>query len=535
MVSPTQKISQRSTGTNGVASADNKREDFFKKLAGLRPRVKANSMIIAGREQTLKDTWARVLAGAVVVNRKLPNGLEVRRFDSGNFPKYLPGVVIPEIRRAMEQSIKVGSGQEDTVSGEYLKDLDDDRAAIAPYYRVTDPNHIFFTAGISGAILTIQQLLLLNTGQGMLIPNLTYSTHLAVATMLAGNGSIIPIERDPTTGLPDVSRYSKQNNPFRTAGLATVVTHENPLPIVHTAEVYRNSKGTGLFDLAEIETLKDGIIRPFVVDLIYLSMSWPKTQLTIDKMIELADEKHILLFVNSLSKVMLEPGKRAGVIAAYVPKRLRAYAAGGVIRGLESLFDLGLNPQSYSSVKGLVAAHDILTAERDGTPHPTLQWIRGEARRRFIGEDGNGGNQRFMIELSPYLKPLYPNIAIESSGYNVFVVQGEDLPWIKPEYKKAVLDRVRSMMEQANNHDAVSAFDDYMKRVTPARMGASDILCADLFMETGVLFPPIDRFFVLGTEPEGVVGFRPVMIAEPNEFHKVGALIKEFFETRMNK
>ncbi len=516
-------------------SKDARRNDFFRKLAGLDPRVRANSMIIAGRQQTLKDTWARVLAAAVVRDGKLPNGQLLRRFDSGNFPRYFPGVVVPEVRKAMEHSIRVGLGQEDTASGEYLKDLDSDREAVAPYYRITDPNHIFFTAGISGAIQTLQMLLLLNTGMGMVIPNLTYPTHLAVATMLAGRGSIVPIERDPITGLPDLSRYTRQNNPFRMAGLATVVTHENPLPIVHTAEVYRNAQGTGLFDLAEMETVKDGIIRPFVVDLIYLSMSWPKTQLTIDKMIELADEKHILLFVYSNSKVMLEPGKRAGVIAAYVPKGLRGYAAGGVIRGLESLFDLALNPQSYSSVKGLVAAHEILTAERDGTPHAVLERIRHEARKRFIGEDGNGGNQRFMMELSQYLTPLYPNIAIESSGYNVFVVNSEDSPWTNPKHKKVILDRVRAMMESVGNLGAVNAFDDYMEKVPPARMGASDILCADLFMETGVLFPPIDRFFVLGTEPEGIVGFRPVMLAATDEFRKIGTLVRDFFEKRLGR
>ena len=511
------------------------RDDYFKKLSGLDPRIKGNSMVLAGREQTLKDTWARVLAGAVVREGKLPNGRKLERFDSGNFPKYFPGTFVPEVRDAMTQSVRIGNGQEDTESGEYLKDLQAHREAIAPYYRIEDPNHIFFTAGISGAIETIQRLLLLNTGRGMVIPNLIYPTHLAVATMLSGRGSIIPIERNHLTGLPEVGEVDDANNPFRMAGLATVVTHDNPLPIVHTAEVYRNDSGTGLFDLAERATLRDGVIRPFVVDVIYLSMSWPKTQLTIDRIIELADEKHILLFTNSNSKVMLEPGKRAGVIAAYVPKQLRNYAAGSVIRGLESLFDLALNPQSYTSVRGLVAAHEILTAERDGTPNPTLEYVRREARRRFIGEDGNGGNQRFMTELSPYLRPLYPEIAIESSGYNVFVVNGENLPWAGAEYKETVLGRVRAMMESVGNQEAVSAFDDYMRRIPPARIGASDIMCADLFMETGVLFPPIDRFFVLGTEPEGIVGFRPVMLADTNEFRRIGALVKDFFEARLGQ
>lgn len=515
--------------------AARQRGDYFRTVTGIGARVKVNPMVLAGREQTLKDTWARVLASAVVTDGKLPNGKNLRRFDSGNFPKYFPGVVVPEIRRAMGDSIKVGNGEEDTASGEYLRDLQAQREAIAPYYRVRDPNHIFFTAGISGAIQTLQLLLLLNTNRGMVIPNLTYPTHLGTATMLAGRGSLIPVERNPLTGLPEVSDINDTNNPFRMAGFATVVTHENPLPIVHTEEVYRNGRGTGLFDLAERATLKDGVIRPFVVDVIYLSMSWPKTQLTIDKIIELADEKHILLFTNSMSKVMLEPGKRAGVIAAYVPEGLRKYAAGGIIRGLESLFDLALNPQSYSSVRGLVAAHEILASERDGTPHPTLEGIRQEARRRFIGEDGNGGNQRFMTELSPHLRPLYPEIAIEGSGYNVFVVQGKNLPWTRAEYKEAVLGRVRAMMESVGNHEAVSAFDDYMGRIPPARIGASDIMCADLFMETGVLFPPIDRFFVLGTEPEGIVGFRPVMLAATEEFRKIGELVKGFFEARLDR
>ncbi|MFH1786009.1 MAG: hypothetical protein ABH842_06285 [Candidatus Micrarchaeota archaeon] len=508
---------------------------YFAKLSGLDARVKVNRAVVDGREQTLKDTWARVLAGAVVVDGKLPNGKELRRFDSGNFPKYFPRVVVPTIRDAMLRSLRYKAGSEDTVSGEYLKDLQKDRAKIAPYYRIEDPNHIFFTAGISGAIQTIQQLLLLNTGMHMAVPNLTYPTHLAVATMLVGRGGIVSIERDPKTGLPDSNRYGKHNNPFRLAGLATVVTHENPLPIVHTPEVYRNDKGSGLFDMAEMATLKDGVIRPFVVDVIYMSMSWPKTQLTIDKLIELADEKHILIFTNSASKVMLEPGKRAGVIAIYVPKRLRSYAAGGVIRGLESLFDIGLNPQSYTSVKGLVAAHDILISEREGAPHPTLEWVRQEARRRFIGEDGHGGNQAFMAGLSPYLQSLYPEIKIESSGYNVFVVRGDDLPWLEIGYKEIILGRVRAMMDAAGNHEAMSALDDYLTRVPVARMGASDILCADLLMETGVLFPPIDRFYVLGTEPEGLVGFRPVMIADTNEFKEVGKLIKEFFEARLGR
>ncbi|MFH1521157.1 MAG: aminotransferase class I/II-fold pyridoxal phosphate-dependent enzyme [Candidatus Micrarchaeota archaeon] len=321
----------------------------------------------------------------------MPNGLPLRRFDSGNFPRYFPGVVVPEVRDAMLESLRYTPDCDDAVSGEYLKDLQTQRERIAQYYRVTDPGHIFFTAGISGAIQTIQQLLLLNTGMHVAIPNLTYPTHLAVATMLVGRGGIDPIERNPKTGLPDVDRYDERNNPFRLAGLATVVTHENPLPIVHTPEVYRNDRMTGLFDLAEQATLRDGILRPFVVDVIYMSMSWPERQLTIDNLIKLADEKHILIFTNSASKVMLEPGKRAGVIAVYVPTKLRGYAAGGLIRGLESMFDLGLNPQSYTSVEGLVAAHDIFIAERNGTAHPTLNYIRNEARRRFIGDDGYWG------------------------------------------------------------------------------------------------------------------------------------------------
>ncbi|MFH1521158.1 MAG: hypothetical protein ABID61_05925 [Candidatus Micrarchaeota archaeon] len=140
-----------------------------------------------------------------------------------------------------------------------------------------------------------------------------------------------------------------------------------------------------------------------------------------------------------------------------------------------------------------------------------------------------------MVELSPHLRALYPEIAIESSGYNTFVVRGENLPWLKTTYKELILSRVRAMMERVGNHEAVSAYDDYVTRVPPARMGASDILCADLLMETGVLFPPIDRFYVLGTEPVGLVGFRPVMIATPNEFREIGELIKEFFELRLDR
>lgn len=502
---------------------------FFTELAGLGPRVRVNSDILAGREQSLKDTWARVLAAAVVSEGLLPNGLKLKRFDSGNFPRYFPGVSVREVRAAMRAS------EEDGVSGEYLRNLQGQRERVAAYYRIKDPSHIFFTAGISGAIQTLQQLLLLNTRMLLTIPNLTYPTHLALATMLVGTGGIVPIERNPVTGLPDMDRYGENRNPFRLAGVGTVVTHENPLPVVHTKEVYRNDRETGLFDLAEMATLKDGVVRPIIIDAIYMSMSWPKKQLTIDDIIRLADEKHILIFTNSISKVMLEPGKRAGVIAVYVPERLRQCAAGGVIRGLESLFDMGLNPQSTTSVEGLVAAHEILIAERDGQPHSTLEWIRTEARRRFIGEDGLGGNQAFMTGLSPHLKALYPDIAIESSGYNVFVVNGEDLPWMDTSHKALVLARVRAMMEQVGNHEAVAAFDDYLTRVPPARMGASDILCADLLMETGVLFPPIDRFYVLGTEPTGLVGFRPVMIAEQAEFREVGGLVREFFEKRLDR
>jgi hypothetical protein len=110
----------------------------------------------------------------------------------------------------------------------------------------------------------------------------------------------------------------------------------------------------------------------------------------------------------------MEPNKKAGVMAVYVPRKLNRYAEGSIIRDFESDFDRRLCPVAYPSVRGIVAAYSMLAVDQGKQgPHPELEAIRLEGKRRFLL------NQAAMCAV-PYIKPLHPRLKIESSGYNLF-------------------------------------------------------------------------------------------------------------------
>ncbi|MEW6722115.1 MAG: hypothetical protein AB1324_02550, partial [Candidatus Micrarchaeota archaeon] len=144
-------------------------------------------------------------------------------------------------------------------------------------------------------------------------------------------------------------------------------------------------------------------------------------------------------------------------------------------------------------------------------------------------------NQRVMRSL-PFVRPLYPSIAIESSGYNMFYIDHPDPPWMKPGHKRAVLARLESVIEglpdKGKAERYLSALRDYLKSIPPEKMAASDIFCLDLVLETGVAFAPSERFYKLGTAPEQVA-FRPVMVGDPAGFLEDAKLVGEFLHARL--
>ncbi len=504
------------------------RASYFERLKVRKPSVSMNGMVIRARQVTLKDVWARVASLAIGREGLMPDRrTPIQRFDSGNFPLYNLGSAHPRVRAAI-----IEASAEDGIGGAYLRGVDEARKTIAEYYGIREANshHVFFCAGISDAILKLQLLLLRNTNTKMFTTNVIYPTHLATATMLEGSDSIVTCPRT-SNGQPDLSHYSADNNPMRNVGLITVVPYENPLPVVHREAVYRNNNHSGIFDLVERATWEDGRLRPIFFDIIYGSFTLADIHLGVKRILELADGKHILIFGNSLSKVFMDPNKRGGVLAVYVPPELEREAEGTLIRGCESLFDLALNPVAYPSLRGLEVAHEILIEELTA-PDPHLEAIRREARKRFIGEDGRSGNQRIMSSVA-HLSPMF-DLAVESSGYNIFRVNGEELPWTRDSHKLGVLANLRRMMIEVGNENAAAALDYYLSKVPAERIAPSDVFCADLFAHTGIVLPPVERFFQDGTAPIGLVGFRPVMLAETEQFRSVAESIGNFLSMRLD-
>ena len=515
--------------STGTTSAPPKKDSFFERLDQTGCTILTNPHNIASREQSLKDTWFGFYQIYCCSNGQIHDGRKLRNQSSGNFPNYFPGVMIARVREAMRASL------EPEKNGAYMAGVSQAREAVAQYYGVS-PTHLFFCAGISDGIEMVHKVFLNNTNAKVLIPNESYATHFSTAMIFGGREMIVVVPRDRETGLPDFSQSINGHNPFNHVGFSSFIPYDNPNPVVYPESFFRNANGTGIFDLNEAAFLKDGIIRPVVIDMIYGSFSWPEHHIRVKKLIELAGGKNILMFLNSLSKVFLEPNKKAGVLAVHVPDRLTRFAEGSIVRDLESDFQRRLGVIPNSSMAALVVAHEMLAAD-EISPHPELEAIRIEGRRRFIGEDGRGGNQAVMCSL-PYIKPIHPNLKIESSGYNLFYIDATDLPWQKAEYKATVLQRLRQVIteipDEQKRIDALSAFDYYMGKISVEEMEASDIFCLDLVMSTGVAFAPADRFYKLGTSP-GAVAFRPVMVAEREEFREAAKLVEEFLLEKLGR
>jgi aspartate/methionine/tyrosine aminotransferase len=518
---------KHATPTEGTLSARRERrfsarEPFFERLNENGCLIPTNPHHISSREQSLKDTWFGFYKIYCCRNGRTHDGKRLRDQSSGNFPKYFPGKTIPALRQAMRASLEE--------SGAYMAGVEEAREKVAAYYDVP-PHHLFFTAGISDGIEMVHKLFLHNTKGRILIPNETYPTHFSTAITFGGPDLIVTIDRDPETGIPDFSRHVNGHNPFSLVGFSSFIPYDNPNPIVYPEWFFRNGQGSGVFDLNEAAFIKDGIIRPIVLDMIYQSFSWPAQHVAIRKLIELGDEKNILIFLNSASKVFLEPNKKAGVLAVHIPDCLLKYAEGNIVRDLESDFQRRLGVIPNTSIAALVAAHEIL-ARDEGEPQPELEEVRSEGRKRFIGGNCKGGNQAVMCSI-PFVKPVHPDVRIESSGYNLFYIEHPYLPWMKPEYKKEVLGRLRTVLEQNGWNAALSAFDAYMMNVAPENAAPSDIFCLDLVMSTGVAFAPAERFYKLGTAPKRVA-FRPVMVADPDNFMEDAKLVEEFLLSRLD-
>ncbi len=501
------------------------RQLFFERLSENGCSIATNPHHIQAREQSLKDTWSMFFKNACCTDGTMPDGRKLRDQSSGNFPRYFPAERVVRVKRAMLEAVEG--------TGAYMAGVEGARASVAEYYMVT-PDHVFFTAGISDGIDMIHQLFLNNTHGRVLIPNESYPTHFSTAIKFGGARLIETVERDGRTGIPDFSRLAGADNPFLKVGFSSFIPYDNPNPVVYPESFFRNLAGTGIFDLNEAAFMQDGVIRPIVLDMIYQSFSWPEAHVRIRELIQLSDDRNILIFLNSVSKAFLEPNKRAGVVAVYVPPALGRYAEGNIIRDLQSLFDMKLCGISNVSVAALAEAHKVL-AEDERSPDPQLEGIRREARRRFIGTDGLGGNEAAMRSL-PHVKPLHPDLRIESSGYNLFYIDHPDLPWMKAEHKEGVLGRLRKIIagleDPQRSQRALSAFDTYMRYVAPADAAPSDIFCLDLVLSTGVAFAPIERFYKLGTAPERVA-FRPVMVAEPERFLEDCRLVERFLAERL--
>ncbi|MFN7990793.1 MAG: hypothetical protein U0R44_01405 [Candidatus Micrarchaeia archaeon] len=523
-------------GSNGTTGPERRsdirgKDPFFDMLARNGCSILTNPHNIESREQSLKDTWFGFYKIYCCKNGQIHDGRPLRDQSSGNFPKYFPGVSLARVREPMKDAV----GRSRT--GAYMAGVAEAREAVAQYYSVP-PTHLFFSAGISDGIEMIHKVFLNNTKAKVLLPNESYPTHFSTAVMFGGRDLVVTVPRDHETGYPDFGDVSGGHNPFSQVGFSSFIPYGNPNPVVYPESFFRNDRGTGAFDLNEAATMNDPpgsrILRPVVLDMIYESFSWPERHMRVRRLIELSDEKNILIFVNSLSKVFLEPNKKAGVVAVYIPDRLRKYAEGSIVRDLESDFQRRLGVIPNCSMEALVAAHRILASDILD-PDPELEMIRREGRRRFIGEDGKGGNQAVMRSL-PHIKPLHPAVKIESSGYNLFFIDHPDVPWKKTEYKAVVMEKLKQVILQIPDEDrrleAMSAFDYYMRSISVAELAPSDIFCLDLVMETGVAFAPVERFYKLGTAPS-VVAFRPVMVAENDQFAADARLVSEFLVSKL--
>ncbi|MEW6721776.1 MAG: hypothetical protein AB1324_00785, partial [Candidatus Micrarchaeota archaeon] len=364
------------------------KDPYLERLERNDCRLPTNPHHIESREAGLKDTWTMFYKNSCCRNGSMHDGRRLRDQSSGNFPKYF-GYRISEVTDAMEKELRG--------TGAYMAGIERAREAVASCYRVP-PDHVFFSDGISGGIEMLHQVFLHNTSGRVLIPNVSYPTHFSTAINFGGRGLIETVPRDPETGLPDFSGCTNGGNPFLRVGFSSFIPWDNPLPVVYPETFYRNAQGTGIFDLNEAAFVADGVIRPIVLDVIYKSFSWECERTTYDRILELGGDRNIIIFLNSLSKVFMEPNKRAGVIAVHVPPALIRYAEGNLIRDLQSIFDRKLCGISNVSAAGLAAAHGILGRD-EKEPDAQLEAIRTDARRRFIGEDGTGGNQRVMRSL----------------------------------------------------------------------------------------------------------------------------------------
>ncbi|HSB46962.1 MAG TPA: hypothetical protein VLD37_03040 [Candidatus Bilamarchaeum sp.] len=506
---------------SGKTEKRKEKDPFFDRLMENGCSILTNPHHIDTREQSLKDTFFGVYRKYCCADSRTHDGKPLRNKSSGNFPLYFPDHRITEVKKAMAEAV------DDT--GAYMHGMSGAREEVAAFFGIS-PHHLFFCAGISDGIEMIHKVFLNNTKAKVLIPNESYPTHLSTATTFGGKDLIVTFERDPETGLPDLERHSNGHNLFSLAGFSSFIPYDNPNPIVYPETFFRNDRGTGVFDLNEAAFVKDGILRPVVIDNIYESFSWPQNHLRVQRLIELADGKNILIFLNSLSKVFMEPNKKAGVLAVHIPRRLNKYAEGSIIRDFESDFDRRLCPVAYPSVRGIVAAYRMLAIDQGpGGPHPELEAIRLEGKRRFII------NQAAMCAV-PHIRPLHPGLVIESSGYNLFKVEAPDLPWKRTDYKREVLARlavaISTIEDTQRREEAANWIEYYMANINVEALDPSDIFCLDLAMSTGVAYAPAGRFYKLGTAPD-VVAFRPVMVADDTHFREDTKIVEEFLVSRL--
>ncbi|MBU0532913.1 hypothetical protein KKB44_05470 [Candidatus Micrarchaeota archaeon] len=495
------------------------------------PTMLVNPNKVAAREQGLKSTiTVAILLEYCVSNGQLPNSVPLRNRSSGNFPECFPGICINRLRRAMGKSL---SKRE---SGAYGAGVQEARKFVSQYYGRVPPHQIFFTAGISGGIEYLYDTFLGSTGGKVLIPNASYPTHFASAISYGGIHSVVTVDRT-SAGLPDFSSCTNGDNPFAQVNLSSFIPFDNPIPIRYPRSFFRNG-GTGIFDLNEAAQT-DGVIRPIILDWIYSSFSWGNNPVSIDEVIKLANENHVLIFLNSISKVFLEPGQRAGVLAVYVPEHwttgnIGKVVEGALIRNLNALNSIYLVQGSRTSIAALVEAHRILM-EEESMPNAELDGLRMEAKRRFVGEDGSNGNRAIMCAI-PHIAPLYPDVMVESSGYEVFKITGSNLPWKNNLYKQGVLHKFEKLIGQIDDEriraGAFNALNYFKQHVPLEKMSPSDIFCLELAMETGVATAPGDRFFMLGTAPDEVM-FRTVMIFPEHETRRDAELISEFLRTKL--
>jgi hypothetical protein len=71
-----------------------------------------------------------------------------------------------------------------------------------------------------------------------------------------------------------------------------------------------------------------------------------------------------------------------------------------------------------------------------------------------------------------------------------------------------------------------------MENIDIEALDPSDIFCLDLAMSTGVAYAPAGRFYKLGTAPDAVA-FRPVMVAEDEQFGEDAKIVEDFLVSKL--